>query len=124
KGDTLSRFGGDEFTLLLPDAQSPQAASQVADKILESVKAPFKLGGHDIHVGASIGIAVYPEGGTTMDALIKNADIAMYRVKNTGKDGYHVFSHDMTAIATQRLMLEQDMRRALENNEFEIYYQP
>jgi diguanylate cyclase (GGDEF)-like protein/PAS domain S-box-containing protein len=124
KGDTLSRFGGDEFTLLLPDAQSPQSAAQVAEKILESVKAPFKLGGHDIHVGASIGIAVYPEGGTTLDALIKNADIAMYRVKNTGKDGFHVFSHDMTASATQRLLLEQDMRRALESGEFDICYQP
>jgi diguanylate cyclase (GGDEF)-like protein/PAS domain S-box-containing protein len=124
RGDTLSRFGGDEFTLLLPDSQSPLAASQVAEKILESVKEPFKLGEHDIYVGASIGIAIYPEGGTTMDALIKNADIAMYRVKNTGKDGYHVFSHDMTVSATQRLMLEQDMRRALENNEFEVYYQP
>lgn len=124
RGDTLSRFGGDEFTLLLPDSQSPLAASQVAEKILESIKAPFKLGEHDIYVGASIGIAIYPEGGTTMDALIKNADIAMYRVKNTGKDGYHVFSHDMTISATQRLMLEQDMRRALENNEFEVHYQP
>ena len=124
KGDTLSRFGGDEFTLLLPDMMGTQAAVQVAEKILESIKDPFKLGDHDIHIGASIGIAVYPEGGTTLDGLIKNADIAMYRVKNTGKDGYHVFSHDMTAIATQRLLLEQDMRRALENNEFEIHYQP
>jgi len=124
KGDTLSRFGGDEFTLLLPDANNAQAATQVAEKILESIKAPFKLGGHDIHVGASIGIAVYPEGGTTLDALIKNADIAMYRVKNTGKDGYHVFSSDMTANATQRLLLEQDMRRAIESDEFDVCYQP
>jgi len=124
RGDTLSRFGGDEFTLLLPDSQSPLAASQVAEKILESIKEPFKLGEHDIYVGASIGIALYPEGGTTLDALIKNADIAMYRVKNTGKDGFYVFSHDMTISATQRLLLEQDMRRALENDEFEVYYQP
>ncbi|HSB96595.1 MAG TPA: diguanylate cyclase, partial [Spongiibacteraceae bacterium] len=124
RGDTLSRFGGDEFTLLLPDSQSPLAASQVAEKILESIKEPFKLGEHDIYVGASIGIALYPEGGTTLDALIKNADIAMYRVKNTGKDGFYIFSHDMTISATQRLLLEQDMRRALENDEFEVYYQP
>jgi diguanylate cyclase (GGDEF)-like protein/PAS domain S-box-containing protein len=124
RGDTLSRFGGDEFTLLLPDSQGPLAAAQVAEKILESVKEPFRLGEHDIYVGASIGIAIYPEGGTTLDALIKNADIAMYRVKNTGKDAYHIFSHDMTISATQRLLLEQDMRRALENDEFEIYYQP
>src|SRR5690606_20754074 len=70
RGDTLSRFGGDEFTLLLPDAQSTQAAAQVAEKILECIKEPFRLGGHDVHVGASIGIAMYPEGGTTLDALI------------------------------------------------------
>jgi diguanylate cyclase (GGDEF)-like protein/PAS domain S-box-containing protein len=124
RGDTLSRFGGDEFTLLLPDAQSTQAAAQVAEKILESIKQPFRLGGHDVHVGASIGIAMYPEGGTTLDALIKNADIAMYRAKSGGKDGYHVFSHDMNTSVTQRLLLEQDMRRALESDEFEIHYQP
>lgn len=124
KGDTLSRFGGDEFTLLLPDTAGTQAAVQVAEKILENIKEPFRLGDHDIHIGASIGIAIYPEGGTTLDGLIKNADIAMYRVKNTGKDGYHVFSHDMTVTATQRLLLEQDMRRALENGEFDIHYQP
>ncbi len=64
---------------------------QVAEKILESIKEPFRLGEHDIHIGASIGVAIYPEGGNTLDALIKNADIAMYRVKNTGKDGL-VFS--------------------------------
>src|SRR5690606_36459243 len=124
KGDTLSRFGGDEFTLLLHDTHGQPAVVQVAEKILESIKEPFRLGEHDIHIGASIGIAIYPEGGNTLDALIKNADIAMYRVKNTGKDGYHIFSHDMTVTATQRLMLEQDMRRALENGEFEICYQP
>ncbi len=124
RGDTLSRFGGDEFTLLLPDTQTTQAAVQVAEKILESIKEPFRLGGHEIYVGASIGIAMYPEAGTTLDALIKNADIAMYRVKSIGKDGLHVFSHDMNTSVTQRLLLEQDLRRALESDEFEIHYQP
>jgi diguanylate cyclase len=123
KGDTLSRFGGDEFTLLLPDTEDAIAAVQVAEKILESIKDPFKLGGHDIHVGASIGIAVYPEAGTTLDTLIKNADIAMYHVKSSGKDGYHLFNDDMTVPVTQRLLLEQDMRRALEHGEFDIRYQ-
>src|SRR5690606_24010515 len=123
KGDTLSRFGGDEFTLLLPDTPDSIGAVQVAEKILESIKEPFKLGGHDIHVGASIGISVYPEGGTTMDTLIKNADIAMYHVKSSGKDGYHVFNNAMVAPVTQRLLLEQDMRRALEQDEFIIHFQ-
>ncbi len=123
KGDTLSRFGGDEFMLLLPEVRTVESASQVADKILESISAPFQLGGHDIYVGASIGIALYPDAGTSLEALIKNADIAMYRVKNTGKDGYQFFSHDM-GNTTQRLQLEQDLRRALEQEEFAILYQP
>lgn len=124
KGDTLSRFGGDEFTLLLSDTQDKEAAIQVAEKILSSIKEPFPIGGHDIYVGASIGIAMYPESGATMDALIKNADIAMYRVKKTGKDGYQLFMNDMQAASTERLMLEQDMRRAIDSDEFEICYQP
>lgn len=124
KGDTLSRFGGDEFTLLLPDAQTEEAAVQVAEKILESIKQPFKLAGHDIFVGASIGISMYPDSGVSLDALIKNADIAMYKVKKTGKDGYQLFSSEMNTSATERLTLEQDMRKAIENDEFEICYQP
>ncbi|WP_019530702.1 EAL domain-containing protein [Dasania marina] len=124
KSDTLSRFGGDEFTLLLPEIADDQAATQVADKILESIKQPFMLGGHDIYVGASIGIATYPEAGTNMDALIKNSDIAMYQVKNTGKDGVKIFNPDMNDNPTQRLMLEQDIRRAIELDEFDICYQP
>lgn len=124
KGDTLSRFGGDEFTLLLPDAQTEEAAIQVAEKILESIKQPFKLAGHDIFVGASIGISIYPDSGVTLDTLIKNADIAMYKVKKTGKDGYQLFSSEMNTSATERLTLEQDMRKAIENDEFEICYQP
>ncbi|MCR8921171.1 EAL domain-containing protein [Dasania sp. GY-MA-18] len=124
KSDTLSRFGGDEFTLLLPEIADDQAAIQVADKILESIKQPFILGGHDIYVGASIGIATYPEAGTNMDALIKNSDIAMYQVKNTGKDGVKTFNPEMSDNPTERLMLEQDIRRAIELNEFDLCYQP
>ena len=124
KSDTLSRFGGDEFTLLLPEITNDEAATQVAEKILESVKQPFILGGHDIYVGASIGIATYPEAGNNMDTLIKNSDIAMYQVKNTGKDGFKVFNPEMSDNPTERLMLEQDIRRAIELDEFEICYQP
>ncbi|MDX9875690.1 MAG: GGDEF domain-containing phosphodiesterase, partial [Spongiibacteraceae bacterium] len=76
------------------------------------------------HIGASIGISLFPVGGVTLDAMIKNADIAMYRVKNSGKNGYAIFSHDMTTPATERLMLEQELRRALESDEFQIVYQP
>ncbi|MGK0498864.1 MAG: diguanylate cyclase (GGDEF)-like protein/PAS domain S-box-containing protein [Oceanicoccus sp.] len=124
KGDTLSRFGGDEFTLLLPDVKGAEAAVHVAEKILTDIKASFDLGGHEVYVGASIGISIYPDSGDNMDLLIKNADIAMYRVKKTGKDGYQLFNNDMHTSSTERLMLEQDMRRGLEQDEFEICYQP
>lgn len=124
KSDTLSRFGGDEFTLLLPEITGQEAAVQVAEKILESIKKPFKITGHDIYVGASIGIAMYPNGGDNMDSLIKNSDIAMYQVKHTGKDGYCIYNSDMCEDPSQRLMLERDIRQAIELDEFEVFYQP
>ena len=124
KGDTLSRFGGDEFTLLLPDVKNANAATQIADKILSDIKQPFDLGGNEVYVGASIGSAIYPESGDNMDALIKNADIAMYRVKKTGKDGHQLYNHEMHSASTERLLLEQDLRQALKNNELKICYQP
>ncbi|WP_041483415.1 putative bifunctional diguanylate cyclase/phosphodiesterase [Thioalkalivibrio paradoxus] len=122
KGDTLSRFGGDEFTLLLPEVRDPESVAQVAEKILASIRSPFSLSGHEIFIRASIGVALFPDAGTHLDALIKNADIAMYRVKNTGRDGYQVFTADMAG-TTQRLRLEQDMHRALANQEFDVVYQ-
>ena len=124
KGDTLSRFGGDEFTLLLPDISHDEAATQVATKILESVKTPFAIAGHEIYIGASIGIAVYPDAGDDLEALIKNADIAMYRIKNSGKNGSILFNAEMNGSITRRHALEQDLRKALQNNELSICYQP
>jgi diguanylate cyclase (GGDEF)-like protein/PAS domain S-box-containing protein len=124
KSDTLSRFGGDEFTLLLPKLEDVSAAEQVAEKILVALKDPFSLDGHDIHVGASIGIAMYPESAKTMDGLIKNADIAMYCVKNSSRDGFQFFRSEMSRSTTRRSVLEQDMRKAIQSEEFEICYQP
>ncbi|TVP82566.1 EAL domain-containing protein [Thioalkalivibrio sp.] len=122
KGDTLSRFGGDEFTLLLPEVRDWESAAQVADKILASIRAPFRLDGHEVFIGASIGIAMFPAAGANMDALIKNADIAMYRVKNTGRDGFQLFTPDMAG-STRRLQLEQEMHRGLAHQEFDVVYQ-
>jgi len=124
KGDTLSRFGGDEFTLLLPSIHSNEDASQIARKLIKTLKAPFVLGEHEVFVGVSIGISTYPEAGDTMDQLIQNADIAMYNVKARGKDSYRFFSESMSVDSTNRLHLERDLRLALERGELRVFYQP
>ncbi len=124
KCDTLSRFGGDEFTLLLPSISSPEDARTIAKKVISTLKAPFDLGEHEVFVGVSIGIAVYPNDGKTVDQLIQNADVAMYHVKGRGKDGYQYFSEDMAIHTSNRLGLERDLRNGLERGEFKVYYQP
>ena len=124
KGDTLSRFGGDEFTLLLPSVHGQEDASQIARKLIKTLKAPFVLGEHEVFVGVSIGISIYPEAGDTMEQLIQNADIAMYNVKARGKDSYRFFSESMSIDSTNRLHLERDLRLALERGELRVFYQP
>ena len=124
RGDTLSRFGGDEFTLLLPSIHGNDDARNIARKLINALKAPFQLGDHEVFVGVSIGISVFPEAGETMDLLIQNADIAMYNVKARGKDGYRFYSDSMSINTANRLSLERDLRLALERNELRVFYQP
>ncbi|WP_336367091.1 EAL domain-containing response regulator [Marinobacter sp. C2H3] len=124
KGDTLSRFGGDEFTLLLPSIGGHDDARQISRKLINALRAPFQLGEHEVFVGVSIGIALFPEAGESLDQLIQNADIAMYHVKARGKDGYRFFSPSMSIDSAQRLNLERDLRLALERDELKVYYQP
>lgn len=112
RGDTLSRFGGDEFTLLLPSVNSPEDARGIARKLIQTLKDPFQLGNHEVFVGVSIGIAVFPDAGNSMDQLIQNADIAMYHVKARGKDGYRFYSDSMSINTANRLSLERDLRLA------------
>ncbi|TVP58761.1 MAG: EAL domain-containing protein [Halomonadaceae bacterium] len=124
QGDTLSRFGGDEFTLLLPAIGTPEDARTIALKLIAALKPPFQLGEHEAFVGVSIGISMYPEAGLQMEQLIQRADIAMYHVKGRGKDGYQFYSDSMNVDTTQRLSLERDLRRALSNDELRVHYQP
>jgi diguanylate cyclase (GGDEF)-like protein/PAS domain S-box-containing protein len=125
EGDTLARFGGDEFTLLLPKiARGKEDAIKIAEKINEVLKDPFDIEDNELYVSASIGIAIYPRDGTNMDSLIKHADIAMYHVKDTGKNNYKFYSNDMTTPYFQNLSLETGIRRALDNDEFHLMYQP
>lgn len=124
RGDTLSRFGGDEFTLLMPEIASEDSAAKIAHKLIRALRQPFFLGEHEIYVGCSVGIVVYPGGGDDIDSLIQNADIAMYQVKDRGKDGFAFYSSDMNAATANRLHFERDVRRALEHNEFRVHFQP
>ncbi len=123
-GDTLARKGGDEFTALLPDMAKVEDATTVAEKIVSQLSTPFLVGGQDMHITASIGIAVLPRDGENVDALLKNADIAMYKVKAGGKNGFKYFIPDMNVAKQERITLENDLRQAVNRNEFELYYQP
>lgn len=124
RGDTLARFGGDEFTLLLPEVRTRDDVVVIATKILDRLNAPFVIDGHELFVGASIGISIYPEAGDSEEALIQNADIAMYQVKGRGKNGYQFFSEEMNSSFATRLSLERELRNGLAQGELKVYYQP
>lgn len=125
EGDTLARFGGDEFTLMLPKISSQKNdAAKVAEKINRILKEPFFIDNNELFISASIGISLYPKDGMTMDALIKNADIAMYHVKGQGKNGYQFFSDEMDTPYFKNLSLDTGIHNALEFEEFRLLYQP
>ena len=121
---TVSRQGGDEFTILLTQVANSFDACRVATRILTAMKEPFFLNGRDVVVGASIGIAIFPHDGDDTDVLLKHADTAMYHAKKSGRNDYACFSESMKKEALQKLTLEGDLRKAIERKEFELYYQP
>lgn len=124
ESDTLARLGGDEFIVLLPQVESILMAKAVADKIVRSIKMPITIANHELCVTASVGIAMYPEDGATADALIKNADIAMYHTKDLGKDGFNIFTQELSEQQKQQLSIETEIRRGIRAKQFEVYYQP
>jgi len=124
RADTVARLSGDEFTLLLEDIDDVESAVRVAEKVLTAFSQPFCMEGHEVAVTPSIGISVFPRDGDDIDSLLRNADSAMYEAKEKGRNAYAMYSQRMTDAALERVRLENDLRRALDNRELVVYYQP
>jgi diguanylate cyclase (GGDEF)-like protein len=121
---TVARLGGDEFTILLAEIHHPEDPARVAERVLAALDHPFDLGGQAVVVGASIGIALFPDDGADPDTVLKNADTAMYHAKGQGRNSLKFYSRELGARTLERLTLERELRAALERNELELYYQP
>ena len=123
-GDTIARMGGDEFTVLVTDLDDPRDAAQIAQKLLEAVAQPVRMEGHELYITTSIGLAIFPDDGDTAELLLRNADSAMYRAKEMGRNAYQLFTRAMNSRAAERLSLENALRRAIEREELVLHYQP
>lgn len=122
--DVICRIGGDEFAIILENVKQTSVASMIAEKCLAALAQPIAIGGNEIHIGASIGISIYPDDAASTHELLKYADTAMYYAKNGGKNGYRMFSPSMQDDARKRFTIDNNLRRALERNEFMLHYQP
>ncbi|MDG9784362.1 bifunctional diguanylate cyclase/phosphodiesterase [Metapseudomonas otitidis] len=124
RNDTVARLGGDEFIILLPHLRRPEEAQHLAERLLACFNAPFETQDHEFFISASIGISRFPEHGSDTATLVKNADAAMYQAKSKGRNRVELYTRDLTFQATERMALENELRRALERNELCLYYQP
>jgi len=123
KGDTVSRHGGDEFAILLENLKSPLDAGKIAQNILDILKKPLLINEHHFHITTSIGITIAPTDSKDAETLLRFADIAMYKAKNNGRDSYAFYTQELSKQAQERVHLEEDLYKAIKNNEFVLYYQ-
>jgi diguanylate cyclase (GGDEF)-like protein len=124
EGDTVSRSGGDEFVVLLPEVSGLEDIHDVANRILSAMQPPFRLDEQEVFVTFSIGASAYPYAGTDAETLLKNADLALYKAKQRGRNCYEMFTPQLATQAQATLQLETNLRKALANHEFSVYYQP
>lgn len=124
KGDMLARVGGDEFTLIVDRTTAKSAAREVAQRILDALSEPIEIEGHQFYVGASIGISNCPEDGSDAEILLKNADTAMYKAKDTGRNNYQWYTRELGIATASRVNIERELRQAIEKGNLSIYYQP
>ncbi|MAR91280.1 MAG: EAL domain-containing protein [Pseudomonadota bacterium] len=122
--DQLCRLGGDEFTIIINGESSERASIRVSEKLIHSLSQPFEIFGQELYVGASVGIVYYPQMGKDASELIRNADMAMYQAKHEGRNRYRVFEQDMKVQVEESMALEVELRRAVENMDFQLHYQP
>jgi diguanylate cyclase (GGDEF)-like protein len=122
--DTLARLGGDEYILLMEGDFNPRDLSLIAEKLLATFREPVRVDDHNLEATGSLGISTYPDDSENADQLLRNADAAMYQAKQSGRNTYCYFSAELAEAAAERLVLEHDLRRAIENEEFELYFQP
>jgi diguanylate cyclase (GGDEF)-like protein/PAS domain S-box-containing protein len=122
--DTVARLGGDEFVIVRNDFIDNKDTARLAEEIIRLFTSPFAIDGHEIFVSISMGIALYPNDGHTVDILLRYADVAMYHAKNQGKNNYQFFTHNINQYLHKRMEIENQLRRALERDEFQLYYQP
>jgi predicted signal transduction protein with EAL and GGDEF domain len=122
--DTVARLGGDEFVVVLEGVHDLEDVMFVANKLLVTLARPMEISGHEITSTVSIGVSIYPNDGEVTDELLKHADIAMYKAKEAGKNNCQFYTKGMNATAVNYLLLENDLRRALELNQFTLHYQP
>ncbi len=122
--DTVARIGGDEFVVLVENIESNHDAVVIADKLLDAFARPFELRAHTLSVGTTVGASVYPDHGLDVTALIKNADLALYRAKENGRGCFRFYDTQLTKFATERMGLENDLRQAMQHHELKVHYQP